>query len=124
MVREVIKRIGRSYDETRVFSYVQRYEFESLLFSDVGMSSKLPHTPRGAVTQLNEIRSDFHTPEDINDSSETAPSKRIRRLIPRYDKRNDGPDLAALMGLEVIRQECKRFDGWVAHLESLSLDPG
>ena len=122
--QEVTKRIGRLYDETRVFSYVQRYEFENLLFSDVGMFSLLPHTPHGAVTILQEVRSDFDTPEDINDSSETAPNKRIRRLIPRYDKRNDGPDLAVLMGLDTIRQECKRFDAWLARLESLRVDPG
>ena len=118
--REVTKLIGRSVDESRVFSYVQRHEFESLLFSDVKMFAMLYHAPNDAVSVLQNARSQFPTPEDINDNTETAPSKRIRRVIPRYDKRNDGPDLAMAMGLAFIRMHCQRFDAWVARLESLS----
>ena len=118
--QEIAKRINRSYDEATVFSYVQRHEFESLLFSDVNVFGILHHAPAGAVSILQEIRKRFHTPEDINDSTETAPSKRIGRAIPSYDKRNDGPDLAIAIGLAVMREECQRFNAWVTRLESLT----
>ena len=118
--REVIKHINRSFDESRVFSYVQRHEFEGLLFSDVKVFSMLYHAPNDAVSVLQNVRSHFPTPEDINDNTETAPSKRIKGVIPRYDKRNDGPDLAMAMGLSVIRMHCQRFDAWLDRLESLS----
>ena len=65
------------------------------------------------------ITVEFDTPEDINDSPTTAPSKRIKRLIPSYRKRLDGPPLAAEIGLNGIRSECPRFDAWLHRLESL-----
>ena len=112
--------IRRSWDQSRVFSYVQQHEFEGLLFSDVRAFAGLIDVPDGAVDALREIRSQFSTPEDINDSSDTAPSKRIAALIPRYQKVVDGSVLAAEIGLDAIRAECPRFNDWLTRLESLS----
>lgn len=109
----------RSWDQSRVFSYVQQHEFEGLLFSDVSAFSSLISVPDGAVDALGEIRSRFPTPEHINDSSNTAPSKRIAELIPRYQKVVDGSLLAEEIGLEAIRAVCPRFNAWVMRLESL-----
>ncbi len=116
----VDERINRSWNQTRVFSYVQQHEFEGLLFSDVSVFKGLIDAPEGTVEALWEIRSQFPTPEDINDNENTAPGKRIKNLIPRYRKRRDGPELAKLMGLNAIRVECPRFDAWVTQLENLS----
>ena len=119
--RKVDERIGRSWNETRVFPYVQRHEFEGLLFSDVESFTTLlaEDVDTACVQKLRRIRHQFPTPEDINDSSTTAPSKRIRIWIPRYDKRVNGPDVAAEIGLCRIRAECPRFNQWLTHLESL-----
>ena len=111
--------IGHSWDQSRVFSYVQQHEFEGLLFSNVCGFAGLIDVPDGAVDALREIRSQFSTPEDINDSSDTAPSKRIAELIPRYQKVVDGSVLAAEIGLDAIRAECPRFNAWLTRLESL-----
>ena len=111
--------INRSWDQTRVFSYVQQHEFEGLLFSDVSAFAGLIDVPEGSVEALCEIRSRFPTPEDINDSSDTAPSSRIKNLIPRYNKAVDGSQLAVEIGLDRIRAECPRFDAWVTRLENL-----
>ncbi len=115
---EVSRKIGRSFDQSRVFSYVQQYEFEGLLFSDVTAFANLIEVPDGTVLALGQIRSRFQSPEDINDSPPTAPSKRILDLIPRYQKVVDGPTLAEDMGLNAIRTECRRFDAWLTRLES------
>ena len=119
--QKVDERIGISWNQTRVFPYVQRHEFEGLLFSNVESFTTLPaeDVDTACVGQLRRIRQQFPTPEDINDSSTTAPSKRIRRLIPRYDKRVNGPDVAAEIGLCRIRAQCPRFHDWLTHLESL-----
>ena len=111
--------IQRSWDQTRVFSYVQQHEFEGLLFSDVSVFAGLIDVPDGAVEALRTIRSRFPTPEDINDSSDTAPSKRIVKLIPRYQKVVDGYVVAKEIGLDAICAECPRFNAWVTRLESL-----
>ena len=124
--QEVDRRINRSWDRSRVFPYVQQYEFEGLLFSDVDAFEKAITTieiTQETIEKLRSIRKQFPTPEDINDDRETAPSKRIKKLIPRYIKKDHGPLIAAETGLDVIRAECPLFDEWVAHLESLGNPP-
>ena len=113
------KRVGRRWDERRTIPYVQRHEFEGLLFSDVRAFADQPAFPDTCVDELQAVRGRFTTPEDINDDPETAPSKRLGRVLPRYDKVLHGPALAATIGLGTIRVECPRFDAWVARLESL-----
>ena len=107
------------WNQNRVLPYVQKYEFEGLLFSDVSAFSALVHAPPKSVDLLRNIRSGFATPEDINDDWATAPSRRIKGVIQRYDKRVDGPVVAMEIGLEAIRAECPRFNEWMISLESL-----
>ena len=116
----IVCRVRRSFDHTRVFPYVQKHEFEGLLFSKVeafeGVSGATPE----CLAQLRNVRSGFPTPEDINDNQETAPSKRITKALPQYDKRLHGPQVAADIGLETIRGECRRFHAWMTRLEALN----
>ncbi len=103
--------------DIRFIPYIQKYEFEGLLFSD---PEKLAH----AISQP-QLQSEFQsirgkgTPEDINDSPQTAPSKRILRIYPPYEKPFDGVLAAKAIGLAVIRRECPRFNAWIERLEAL-----
>ena len=102
----------------RFIPYIQMYEFEGLLFSDpVKLAAGL------YVGELEAdfvaIRNNFATPEEINDSRITAPSKRILKLMPVYDKPLYGSLAAIEVGIDTIRRECKRFDAWVGVLEGL-----
>ena len=106
-----------------VVPYVQKYEFEALLFSDVSPFGELKHAPEGVVAALRSVRDRFQTPEDINDGRETAPSKRIRAVMPRFDKARQGHTVAGHIGLPKIRAECPRFDDWVRRLEALGAEP-
>lgn len=99
--------------------YVQRHEFEGLLFSDVETFEVLPNVLNAALERLRGIRECFTTPEDINDSSLTAPSKRISEAIPGYSKRVHGPLLAEEIGLDRMRAECPRFNDWLTWIEAL-----
>ena len=114
-----ITKITRSLDDSRIFPYVQQHEFEALLFSDASAFLVLPYATNDIVDGLLSVRSRFGSPEDINDSPDSAPSKRIKKLIPRYGKVVDGSLLADEIGLDKIRAECPRFDEWVTRLESL-----
>ena len=111
--------IHRAWNESRVFPYVQQYEFEGLLFSDVTTFATSPDAPDGCVEQLRWIRSQFKTPEDINDSWETAPSKRVMSVIPRYNKVVNGSLIAEAIGWDIIRDGCPRFNDWLSHVELL-----
>ncbi|MDE2835555.1 MAG: DUF4276 family protein [Bacteroidota bacterium] len=113
------QRFGSGCDSRKIRPYVQLHEFEGLLFSDVSAFTRVPDAPKNLLTSLREIRSRFRTPEDINDKRDTAPSRRICQLMPNYNKRFQGDFLAGLIGLDKIREECPRFNQWVASLESL-----
>ena len=113
-------RIGRPYDASRVVVYVQRHEFEGLLFSDVeGFRDAGLAMDEGCLARLRGVRQRFPTPEDINDDGATAPSKRILELIPDYRKRLHGPLVAENVGLAAMRRECRRFGRWMDRLEGL-----
>ena len=120
MTRQMRKKLGRRWYPEKVFPYVQQYEFEGLLFSNVDAFVNAIDASEDSVEELRSIRVRFPTPEDINDNSETAPSKRIVKIITQYDKRLYGPLIAMEIGLETIRAECPRFSGWMTRLESLT----
>ena len=86
------------------------HEFESLLFSEVKAFSQEIPLPETSMGVLVSIHSEFKTPEAINDSRQTAPSKRIIAIIPKYQKRVNGPRIALAIGLDKIRAECPRND--------------
>ena len=101
-------------------SIVQMYEFEGLLFSDT-QALAIGLNKGNLASQFNTIRSQFDTPEDINNSKETAPSKRILKHFPEYDKPVHGSLAAIEIGLEIIRNECPLFDGWLKEIEKLQI---
>lgn len=104
---------------SRFIPYIQMHEFEGLLFSDpCALAGSINHIE--AVDDFKKVRARFPTPEWINDSPHTAPSKRIMRLFPAYDK-PEHPLLAALdVGLDTMRRECLLFDAWIKRLEGLN----
>lgn len=112
--------LGRRWNPSRVIPYVQRHEFESLLFSNVDAFRHTLGAAPSAVGELRAIRAQYSTPEDINDSTETCPSRRIERCLPLYGKRPDGPRVAENIGLAAVRRECPRFDAWLGRLESIA----
>jgi Domain of unknown function (DUF4276) len=61
----------------------------------------------------------FASPEEINDSPLTAPSKRVEALVPGYQKPFLGVLAALEIGLASIRAECPHFNHWLEKLESL-----
>lgn len=114
------KKIRSDVSQHKLFPYVQKYEFEGLLFSDVDVFDELPDATPDLLQRLNDVRNRFETPEDINDSRDTAPSKRISSVFPRYQKSVDGPDLIDSIGLSVLQRECPRFNSWIKRIEGLS----
>ena len=60
------------------------HEFEGILFSNPTSFNLI--TDENTVEKVKTIRDEFPTPEHINNSPETAPSKRLEQLIPGYAK--------------------------------------
>jgi hypothetical protein len=72
------------------------------------------------IEALLAIRRQFPSPEHIDDGDQTAPSKRIRSVLPDYDKLAAGPQIAPAVGIEVMRREHSHFANWLESLESLA----
>lgn len=95
------------------------HEYEALLFSDVTAFSGCDRITGFALRQLKEIREAYQTPEHINNSEQTAPSKRILNLYPSYQKVSDGTIIAETIGIEKMMKECPHFRKWIDRLSHL-----
>lgn len=105
----------------RFLPYIQVYEFESLLFSDPdvlhrGAALDVPITGQ----PFHKILSEFNGPEWINDSVETAPSKRICQIYPGFKKTLHGILIAEQIGIDKMRKMCPHFNEWVSKLLTLA----
>ncbi|TDQ63891.1 uncharacterized protein DUF4276 [Maritalea mobilis] len=103
----------------RFIPFVAMYEFEGLLFSD---PRQMAHG-MGEIDMTDEfqaIRDAFESPEHINDSPQTAPSKRIQKLVPSYNKVLHGNIAAIDVTLDCMRKQCPIFSAWLEKIESLT----
>ncbi|SRR5260221_5067882 len=117
LLDDLIAEMGKHFNPRRFVPFVVMHEFEGLLFSDCAGFSRGIGLPR-LEADFRAIRDQFPTPEEIDDSPITAPSKRIRDLVPGYEKPLLGSLSALEIGLMSIRRECPHFDDWLRQLES------
>ena len=117
--QEIQKKVSSGWDQRKVIPYVQKHEFEGLLFSDVSAFSVLTGATDRLVEELGTsvrgsqiLRTSMTTPD-------TAPSKRIKKHDTRVPKGSRRTLIARETGLDAIRAECPRFAEWLAKLESL-----
>ncbi len=115
-LEEKIKNKIEESQRDKIIPYIQMYEFEALLFSD---SEKMAKTLNTNKNWIDEILSEFNNPEKINNSKQTAPSKRIASKVT-YLKTTHAPKILKNIGLQKIREKCQGFDDWVSQLEQLS----
>lgn len=99
----------------RFIPFVMMHEFEGLLFSDCDAFANGIGKPQIAE-QFHKIREQFNSPEEINDSPITAPSKRIEALVAEYEKPIYGSIAILEIGLEKIMDQCPHFANWIATL--------
>ena len=102
--------------EKRFLPHIAIHEFEALLFSDPTILAKALGVNR---QQIEAIIEECGEPEAIDNSPQTAPSKRIEKLYSRFKKTSNGVAIARAIGIEKIRSKCPVFNGWLKRLESL-----
>ena len=118
MLADVCKGMGGDFYPVRFIPYLMMHEFEAMLFSDCRRFADAIGRPNLA-TDFQSIRDQFDSPEEIDDSPLTAPSKRIERLVAGYQKPLAGTRAALAIGLSAIRAACPHFDAWLERLEYL-----
>jgi hypothetical protein len=110
----------------RFIPYIQLHEFEALLFSNKQIfDDSFTEDEFNDYAHLVEVFNTFDNPEDINNNKETAPSKRLQRIIKGYKSEKEnlkvfyGTLLAQAIGLNAIRAKCPRFNNWITLLENV-----
>jgi Domain of unknown function (DUF4276) len=105
----------------RFLPYIQLHEYEAYLFSDPSWFGFFYDQHKAQIASLQAVANGYATPELIDDGPLSAPSKRIAQFFPDYEdaKAVVGPQVAELIGLEVIRTKCPHFAAWLTRLESL-----
>jgi len=100
--------------------YVQLHEYESLLLSKPDALS-LFYTDKAPEIEALKTEIKGKHPEEINETPQGAPSKRIIKYIPRYEKQKTtaGVATAEAIGLHYLRTACTHFNDWVSKLESI-----
>ena len=89
---DISESLGGSFDPRRFVPYVVMHEFEGLLFSDPDRFAQGMGMP-DLSSELQAIRDEFDNPEEINDSPETHPSRRVRDLYKGYRRTfSEAPD--------------------------------
>lgn len=121
-----VKQIGKIEDAIRVdcaaiipqasfLPYIQKHEFETLLFANpAGFINVVDSTEMSGI--MNVLKQ-FSTPEDINGSPKTAPSKRLLSIF-NYKKVADSALVMKDVDIDTLRSQCPRFDAWVGRLET------
>ncbi|RYY06576.1 MAG: DUF4276 family protein [Sphingobacteriaceae bacterium] len=106
--------------QKRFIPYIQLHEFEALLFSEIEVfDGSFEEKEFLNYNYLVETISKNSNPELINNGNETAPSKRLEKIIMGYDKVAYGSLLAQDIGLQKIRSKCPRFNSWITKLENI-----
>ncbi len=105
----------------RFIPYIQPYEFEALLFSDISSISAHMSQWSTSSAQLEKARAAVSSPEHMNTKKEKTPSYILEQSLtsPPYDKRLHGNEVLAQIGLNKIQQECLHFARWLDSLRAL-----
>lgn len=112
-VRENISSI---IDRAKFLPYIQRHEIEALMYTNMDGFNYVVDKEE-SLNKLKEIINQYANPEDINNGSETAPSKRLMKIFP-YQKTTDGEIILEALPIDDIRSKCPRFNEWLENLEN------
>lgn len=121
-VDELETTIYNLFNTENFIPYIQKYEFETLLFSNPEYFTTYFDNDT-VEKEMKKVIDSYQDIELINDSIQTAPSKRMAKLFELedevYDKVFHGEGIATDIGLSKIRQEAKRFSMWIDKIVSL-----
>lgn len=119
-VKVLEQALAQEFGESRFLPFIQLHEFEALLYCDLGeLQRRIADSARGIKALRAEVGAT--APEDINEGTTTAPSKRIIRHVPIYERNKVrvGAPAAVAIGLAALRVRCPHFGEWVTRLEAL-----
>lgn len=107
------------YRNKILIPYIQIHETEALWFSDINAIIQVKNANKKQQEDLSKIIEKYKNPEDINDSYETAPSKRLENIFGNYSKVIDGKEISNKISINIFIEKCPRFSKWVNKITNL-----
>jgi len=125
LAEQVLEQTVLEFSEGRWFiPYVQRHEIEALVLAcleDLGRMLGSKADLEGLAALSRELGDT--PPEDVNDGNETAPSKRLTRHLPGYDKLLYSEYALCEVTMSTLAERCPHFGQWLAQLEAIASAP-
>ncbi len=115
---KVVDLFGEQRADERFIPFIAVYEFEALLFSDAEILSSNLEIKASLV---EDVLNEFGQPEAINNSPQTAPSKRLDKWSrnKKFPKTRMGIKIAQEIGIKKIREKCPLFNNWLIEFENI-----
>lgn len=106
--------IAKDINFPNFIPYIQKHEFEALLFSSsLGFKTLYDEDVIAATTSVIE---EYQNPEDINSRPELSPSNRLISIMGSYEKVFEGNMIALEVGINTMLEKCSRFRNWIEKL--------
>ena len=119
-VTQIEEEIKEKANKEFFIPYLQMHEIEALWFSDINAIKEVKNPNDLQVNRLMKIVNEYPNPEDINNSPQTAPSKRLESIFPDYQKVLDGKLISNKLSIPKIQEKCPRFSKWLKDIEDMA----
>lgn len=112
--------LSEAIDSPRFVPYIQLHEFEGLLFASSDGFDYLTDVSESNLITLKNAVVEKENPELLNDGELTAPSKRLEKLIPGFDRNKPfyGGIISDANTIKPVLERCVRFRTWIELLIS------
>ena len=113
-------------EHKRFIPYLQLHEFEALYFADYERFLKIdPSWSKRQKQKIIEIVDEHPNPELINNSYDTAPSKRLRNILHYHKVEHTDLYQNSVRGrarfvVDHMRYKCPHFNEWIKKLLKLA----
>ena len=121
-IKLVEENLYKQVNNEKFLPYIQLHEFETFLFvdSEVTVNNLLNCRKSQLKSKIDDILAEFkNNPELVNNSPQTAPSKRIVKMYPGYQKPLVGTFVWQALGIDEIKNKCRHFSEWLEKLEKI-----
>ena len=126
-VKKIEDCLSESISYKDFIPYIQLHEFEALLFCGIKELAGLYPNNEKTILQLNSVLAQYDgNPELIDNSPQTAPSKRIINAVEtnkkhKYNKPQTAVEVIQKIGLEKVYSEGQHFKEWIDKILGLIL---
>jgi uncharacterized protein DUF4276 len=110
--------------DRRFIPHIVLHELEAWVFADPArLAAEMFNEDEAAVAAITAIARTHVTPEDIDDGPATAPSKRLARAFPPYQKTSHGVTALKAIGVEGIYRARPHAAAWLDQLVAVAQAP-